>query len=70
MGIQDTFQLYGAGFQTKVLAVLIKDRIYLQQIHDILEPSYFSSESSQWVAKTIKTYFDDYKSTSIRQFRK
>ena len=70
MGIQDTFQLYGAGFQTKVLAVLIKDRIYLQQIHDILEPSYFSSESSQWVAKTIKTYFDDYKSTPTLEVMK
>jgi len=37
MGIQDTFQLYGGGFQNKLLAVLLKDRIFLQQIHDIID---------------------------------
>jgi len=63
MGIQDTFQLYGAGFQNKLLAVLLKNRIYLQQIHDIIEPSYFSSEANQWIATTILKYFSEYKNT-------
>ena len=70
MGIQDTFQLYGSGFQNKLLAVLIKDRIYLQQIHDILDPSYFSSESSQWIAGTIMKYFSTYKSSPTLEVMK
>tara|TARA_R110000796_G_scaffold55882_3_gene129809 strand:- start:3957 stop:5327 length:1371 start_codon:yes stop_codon:yes gene_type:complete len=70
MGTQDTFQLYGAGFQSKLLAVLIKDRIFLQQIHDILDPTYFSSESSQWIAKTIAKYFTDYKTTPTLEVMK
>ncbi len=63
MGIQDTFQLYGAGFQTKLLAVLLKDRSYVQQIHDILDAKYFSSEANQWIAKTVVKYFNEYKNT-------
>jgi len=55
MGIQDTFQLYGGGFQNKLLAVLLKDRIFLQQIHDIIDDKYFSSEASQWIAKTLSS---------------
>lgn len=62
MQTHDTLQFYGTGFQNKVLAVLMKDRVYLQQIHDIIEPSYFSSESSQWIAKTLLEYFNQYKS--------
>jgi len=59
---EDTLQFYGANFQNKVLAVLMKDRAFLQQVHDIIDPKYFSSESSQWIAKTALKYFNDYKS--------
>jgi replicative DNA helicase len=58
---QDTLQFYGTGFQNKVLAVLIKDRTFLQQIHDIIDPKYFSSESAQWIASTVLKYFAQYK---------
>ena len=70
MGIEDTFQLYGNGFQNKLLAVLMKDRIFLQQIHDILDPKYFSSESSQWISKTIVEYFAKYKSSPTLEVMK
>lgn len=60
---QDTLQFYGTNFQNKVLAILMKDRPFLQQVHDIIDPKYFSSESSQWLAKTIMKYFSDYKNT-------
>lgn len=58
----DTLQFYGTGFQNKVLAVLLKDRAFLQQVHDIIDPKYFSSESSQWLTKVLLKYFDQYKS--------
>lgn len=70
MSIQDTFQLYGAGFQTKLLAVLLKDRVYLQQIHDILDSKYFSSEANQWIAKTVVKYFNEYKTTPTLEVMK
>lgn len=70
MGIQDTFQLYGGGFQNKLLAVLMKDRIFLQQIHDILDAKYFSSEANQWIAKTVINYFEEYKSTPTLEVMK
>ena len=62
MEVQDTLQFYGSAFQNKVLCSLLKDRPFLQQVHDIIDPKFFSSESSQWLAKTILTYFDQYKS--------
>ena len=40
----------------------MKDRAFLQQVHDIIDPKYFSSESAQWLAKTTLTYFNQYKS--------
>ncbi len=62
MEVQDTLQFYGSAFQNKVLCSLMKDRPFLQQVHDIIDPKFFSSESAQWLAKTILTYFDQYKS--------
>lgn len=58
---QDTLQFYGSGFQNKVLAVLIKDRAFLQQINDIIDPQYFSSDSAQWITRTLIEYFNQYK---------
>ena len=58
----DTLSFYGSGFQNKVLALLLKDRAFLQQVHDIIDPKFFSSESSQWLANTALKYFSEYKS--------
>lgn len=62
MQTQDTLLLYGTSFQNKVLAVLMKDRAFLMQVHDIIDPKFFSSDSSQWLARTILKYFSQYKS--------
>jgi replicative DNA helicase len=62
MQVEDTLSFFGTGFQNKVLTVLLRDRAFLQQVHDILDPKYFSSESSQWMAKAILKYFGEYKS--------
>jgi len=62
MQVEDTLQFYGSAFQNKVLSILIKDRTFLQQVHDIIDPRFFSSESAQWLAKTTLEYFNTYKS--------
>lgn len=60
----DTLQRFGNAFQTKVIAALLRDKIFLQQITDILDPKYFSSDAAQWVVKTINQYFAEYKTTA------
>ena len=40
----------------------MKDKSFLQQVHDIIDPAYFSSEPAQWLASTVLVYFAKYKS--------
>tara|TARA_R110000868_G_scaffold70599_9_gene207284 strand:+ start:1064 stop:2431 length:1368 start_codon:yes stop_codon:yes gene_type:complete len=60
--IQDTLQYYGNTFQQKVVAALMSDRLFLQQIHDIIDPKYFGTDATQWIIKQIIDYFNQYKS--------
>ncbi len=58
----DKLSEYGWGFQVKVLAAMFTDRIFLQQIADIIQPSYFESEANSWLLEVILTHFQEYKS--------
>ena len=49
----DTFSKFGYSFQVKLIAALFKDRLFLQQICDILKPEFMESESNQWIIKII-----------------
>ena len=37
---------FGYAFQIKLIAALFKDKLFLQQISDILDSSYFESEAN------------------------
>ena len=58
---QDKFTQYGKTFQLKIIAALIKDKAFLQQIFDILIPSYFDSEANAWIVEVIMKYYIEYK---------
>ena len=58
----DTFSKYGYSFQVKLIAALFKDRLFLQQISDILKPEFMESESNQWIIETVIDYFTEYSS--------
>ena len=58
--MQDNFKKYGYSFQIKLIAALFKDRLFLQQISDILDPSFMESEANQWIVKTILEYFAEF----------
>ena len=58
----DTFSKFGYSFQIKLIAALFKDRVFLQQINDILKPEFMESEANQWIVKTIINYFTTYSS--------
>jgi hypothetical protein len=59
--VQDTLHTYGTSFQSKLLASLMIDRLFLQEVHDILDPKFLTSDSGQWIAKIIMNYFNQYK---------
>ena len=61
MADKNTFQLYGHSFQSKIIALLLTDKSYIEQIQDILEPKYFDNQANQWLVKNIKQYFHKYK---------
>ena len=52
---------YGNSFQAKLIASLLTNRQFLEQIQDILEPKFFESDSNNWLVKEIKKYFLKYK---------
>ena len=54
---------YGTNFQSKILTSLLVDVKYTKQILDILEISYFDSDSNKFIIKSIKDYFKKYKTT-------
>ena len=48
---------YGNSFQAKLIASLLTNRQFLEQIQDILEPKFFESDSNNWLCKDIKKIF-------------
>lgn len=59
----DRLSDFGYTFQIKAITSLLTDKIFLQQISDILIPSYFESEANQWVVETILDYSREYKAS-------
>lgn len=57
----DRLSEYGWGFQVKVLAAMFTDRIFLQQISDIIQPNYFESDANSWLLDVILAHFTEYK---------
>lgn len=57
----DKLSEYGWGFQVKVLAAMFTDRIFLQQISDIIQSDYFESEANSWLLDVILAHFREYK---------
>lgn len=58
-----TLNEYGHNFQIKLLSCIITDKMFLQQIIDILESSYFDSDSNVKICDIVKKYFKEYSTT-------
>ena len=50
----------GTSFQIKILSALISDRVFFQTVYDIMKAEYFDSESNEWIASTVLSYFNEY----------
>tara|TARA_R110002020_G_scaffold10269_2_gene39550 strand:- start:261 stop:1628 length:1368 start_codon:yes stop_codon:yes gene_type:complete len=57
----DTLTQFGTSFQLKIIASLMSDVKFLQTISDILQPSMFDSDSNNWLVKSIRDYYYEYK---------
>lgn len=63
MAVLNQLQSYGISFQTKVLSSLLKHKEFLQDIHDILEDSYFDNPAHKWIIQEILKYHHKYHTT-------
>jgi replicative DNA helicase len=59
--MSDKLAVYGTSFQIKIIAALLSDKLYLQQISDIISPEFFESEANNWIVDTILVYYKEYK---------
>lgn len=66
----DNLSKYGQSYQTKVVANLIVDRSFLEQVTDILETKYFESDTNKWIVDLTRKYFHKYKNTPTTDFFK
>ena len=57
----DTLVKYGQSYQSKVVASLITDAKFLEQVTEITKPNFFESQANQWIVKEVQNYFDEYR---------
>ena len=57
----DKLNGFGHNFQVKIIASLLTDKAFLQQVSDILLPEFFESDANQWIVETTVQYFRTFK---------
>jgi replicative DNA helicase len=57
----DNLAKYGPTFQSKVLSCLVTLPEFFRQSLDVLTPTYFESDASQWIVNKTVSYFSEYK---------
>jgi replicative DNA helicase len=63
----DNLKKYGSEFQSKCIASLVTDKLFIERILDILTPDYFESDANKWIVQQIMDYFLKYKSCPTLQ---
>ena len=56
----DTLTKYGSSYQSKVVASLISDTKFLEQVTEITKPAFFESQANQWIIGQLQSYFSEY----------
>ena len=52
---------FGYNFQVKFIVCLISDKLFLEQIVDILDEKYITNDGFKWIVKAIREYYQEYK---------
>jgi len=61
--INDDLTKYGSVFQTKIITSLLTDQQFAVTVYDMIQPELMGTEAKQWLVKTIKDYYYEYKVT-------
>ena len=51
--MSETLTQFGTSFQSKIIALLLTNKSFLQTISDILKSKYFDSDANKWLVGTI-----------------
>jgi hypothetical protein len=57
----DTLTKYGQSYQSKVVASLITDVKFLEQVTEITKPNFFESQANQWIVNEVQNYFNEFR---------
>ncbi len=57
----DTLTKYGQSYQSKVVASLISDAKFLEQVTEITKPAFFESQANQWIIGEVQNYFNEFR---------
>lgn len=52
---------YGYNFQVKTIVCLLKDKMFLKQMFELVTPDYYDNDANKWIVTTIKEHFFAYK---------
>ena len=66
----DKISDWGYTFQIKLISALFTDRLFLQQISDILSVKFFESEANQFIIGVVMDYFQEYKDAPTMEVMK
>lgn len=58
----DTLVKYGTSYQSKVVASLLSDVKFLEQVNEITKPAFFESEANKWIVNEILDYYNEFRS--------
>jgi len=58
---KESLSRYGYSFQTKLIACILSDNIFISQVYDILKDEYFESDSIRWIIHKCFVYYNQYK---------
>jgi replicative DNA helicase len=61
MEATDTLVKYGQSYQSKVVASLISDVKFLEQVTEITKPAFFESQANQWIIEEVQQYFNEFR---------
>ena len=61
MEVVDTLVKYGQSYQSKVVASLITDVKFLEQVTEITKPAFFESQANQWIIQEVQDYFNEFR---------
>ena len=59
--MENNLSQFGHSFQIKSIVCYMTEVTFFEQMYDILDESYYDSDSMKWIVKECKEYYNEYK---------